>query len=537
MTQAKEDSATNTSTKDGLIGALQNPDLYDHPVNGFSVIETHISWVLLTGNYVYKIKKPVDLGFVDFTTLAKRQYYCNEELRLNKRFAPEIYLELVSIHGSPEQPSIGGHGEAIEYAVKMKQFLQQGLLSTLASEHKLRPCHIDHLANLVAKVHSEVDCVEPEQGVDEDEIGSVKMISKWCRENFTTIENSLPKLLFPDNYRRIKTWSLAPNKKRLANMKQRLAHGFIRECHGDLHLANIVLIDNQVQLFDCLEFNAELRWIDTMSDVAFVAMDLSVHGDTELAWRFINRYLDITGDFHGLAIFRYYFVYRAMVRAKVEALRITQKYPTATGDSEIAPASLPYLKLAHEWIGNYRPAIIVMHGLSGSGKSTVASQLVEQIGAIQIRSDLERKRIFGLEAEDDSSSELDQGIYNSDATQQTYHHLALLARQIVLAGFTVIVDASFLKLNHRNQFKQLALANQTAHLVISCEAPEDQLRERIVHRSATQNDPSEANIAILEKQLKSQDKLSIEELTDTYTIICTEPALNTEQLQAITQHI
>jgi predicted kinase len=316
-------------------------------------------------------------------------------------------------------------------------------------------------------------------------------------------------------------------------MQQRVENGFIRECHGDLHLGNIAIVNKQVTLFDCIEFNPELRWIDTISEAAFVVMDLYARGYSEFAWRFINHYLAATGDYDGIALLRYYIVYRAMVRAKVNPIRSTQENDQNTASVNGRDECLRYLDLAQFWKKHYHPAIIVMHGLSGSGKSTLASQLVEQLGAIQIGSDSERKRLFDLKSQDNSASQLDQGIYTKDATQLTYDRLAQLTQIIISAGFSVIVDASFLKLSYRYQFKQLALENEVAHLVISCEEPESVLRSRIIEQNKVGEDPSEATIAVLEKQLQTQDILSTEELTDTFTVICTDGTLNSEQLQAI----
>lgn len=525
---ARESTEQSESSSNQLIFALQNPDIYDHLVSSFELIETHISWVILTGQFAYKIKKPVNFGFVDFSSLEKRKFYCNEELRLNRRFASDLYEKVISITGSLENPSLNGNGDIIEYAVKMKEFSQAGLLSEIATEHKLQVSHIDSMANVVATFHTDLAKVAlPGENT------AIEIVMKWSGENFLNIEKTLPKTWLPHYFKDLKTWCLILDDHRITKMKQRVENGFIRECHGDLHLGNIAIINNQVTLFDCIEFNSELRWIDTISEVAFIVMDLFARGYSEFAWRFINHYFASTGDYEGVALLRFYIVYRAMVRAKVNALRAMQEDDQDTASINERDECLRYLDLAQFWKKTHRPAIIVMHGLSGSGKSTLASQLVEQLGAIQIRSDSERKRLFDLESHDDSASQLDQGIYTKDATQLTYDRLAQLTQIIISAGFTAIVDASFLKLNYRYQFKQLALKNQVAHLVVSCEQPEAVLRKRIRKRNKVGKDPSEASIEVLQKQLQTQDVLCTEELTDTFTVICTEGTLNTEQLQAI----
>jgi hypothetical protein len=327
------------------------------------------------------------------------------------------------------------------------------------------------------------------------------------------------------------------NDQRRSLIEDRLAGGFVRDCHGDLHLGNLALIDGQATPFDCIEFNPELRCIDTTSEIAFVAMDLQARGYSGGAWQFINRYLANTGDYSGIALLRYYIVYRALVRAKVEALRLPRLARKKDHDSQFYQQVYHYLDLAQAWSGNTRPALILMHGLSGSGKSTLARQLAETIGAVQIRSDVERKRLYDLRPEDDSDSAVEKIIYTPEATRQTYDCLEGHARKIIRAGFTVIIDATFLKLGYRDQFRHLALACRVPHVVISCVAPEDVLRDRIRKRSEAHNDPSEANLEVLQHQLDSQQPISREEARHTETIICSESVLSPDQLDTLLQKI
>ena len=353
---------SNQAISNKLICALQNPLLFDHPVKHFKVIETHISWVILTGFYAYKIKKPVNLGFVDFSTLDKRRYFCFEELRLNRRFAPEIYLNVVPIRGSHPQPVLGEVGDIIEYADKMREFSQQDLLNNYASEQRLKPVHVESLAEVVVELHRTAPATE-----SGSLFGSVDTVTEWTRENFDKIEAEIPRGLLPEYFDSLKKWCLWSSDKRLSNMVKRQTKGFVRECHGDLHLGNIAFIDSRITPFDCIEFNPSLRWIDTTSEIAFVAMDLCAHGYSEYAWQFINRYLQASGDYAGIALLRYYFVYRAMVRAKVEALRATQKDFVTNHQNQSNHSTRRYMDLARHWATNHRPAVIIMHGLSGSG--------------------------------------------------------------------------------------------------------------------------------------------------------------------------
>lgn len=519
-------------TMDELIRALQNPVLYDHPVNNISTIETHISWVILTGHYAFKVLKPVNLGFVDFSTLEKRRYYCNEGFRLNNRISTALYLQVVPIKGTREHPRFSGGGNAIEYAIKMREFPQSGLLSYYATNHQLLPRHIDTMAELTASLHSKARPADTSTS-----FGSFYTFLKWSQENFEQIERIVPQSILPGDYQRWKTSCLSGVTRLQDQIDQRIHSGFVRECHGDLHLGNMAIIDQELTFFDCIEFNQELRWIDTMSDIAFVAMDLHARDYANLAWRFVNQYLQNTGDYNGITLLREYFVFRALVRAKVEALQIKQ--PDA--EDHISNSSYHqmthYLQLAQSWSRNISPAIIIMHGLSGSGKSTMAKQLTESLGAIQIRSDVERKRLSSLRPGEKSNSNFDQGLYTSNITQQTYDRLAQLASTILQAGYTVIIDASFLKQSQRQQFITLARQYRVSHSFVSCEAPNDVLRDRIRQRAKKGSDPSEATVEVLEYQIQSQQPLTPQELVSAVITRSPATAFTSQQLGSLKQKI
>ena len=517
---------------DELIRALVDPTLYPHPVKHFSVIETHISWVILTGDYAYKIKKPVNLGFVDFSTLARREHFCNEELRLNRRFAAELYLEVIAIRGSRAQPRLAGDGAVIEYAVKMREFTQSSLLSRYASEQRLQPAHIDAMADVIADFHGSAQRADANTA-----FGSCETFLKWSRENFKHIEAVLPGHVLPGGFGALKKWCLSLCDTHQGTLNARLVNGFVRECHGDLHLGNVALIDGHITLFDCIEFNAELRWIDTASEIAFLAMDLQARGYPGYCWRFINRYLQACGDYSGLALLRHYLVYRALVRAKVEALRMQQADSAAPNKPAGYRNVSVYLDLATAWSTHTRPALVIMHGFSGSGKSTCARQLVEALGAIQVRSDVERKRLFDIDPYATSASATGQGIYTVDATEQTYDRLAGLAHIILQAGYTAIVDASFLKASQRDQFTRLASQCEAPHIFISCGAAESVLRERIRQRTAHETDPSEATLDVLQRQIQSHDPLTEEEQAHALAPDPSRPLLAPAQLEVLKQRI
>ncbi|MGZ8136396.1 MAG: bifunctional aminoglycoside phosphotransferase/ATP-binding protein [Methylococcaceae bacterium] len=474
-----------------LIHALCNADAYAHEIDSVCVVETHISWVLLTGHYAYKIKKPVNFGFLDFSTLEKRQFCCAEEVRLNQRLAADLYLDVVPITGTPENPKIAGAGLVIEYAVRMLQFPAGQLLGERAEKGLLDEQCCDQIADRVAGFHGITACAGAASPYGDSEV-----IRHWFVENFDHIKPLLDDDRFLQQLQLIETWGDDEWRRKTALMQSRKQQGYVRECHGDLHLGNMTLIDGKVVLFDCIEFNPQLRWIDVISDIAFLFIDLLRFGYEPCAWRVINHYLQITGDYSGLGVFRYYLVYRALVRGKVALLRMTQQHEAAhkqTCDEYVLLANI-----AERFTKTAKPLLMITHGYSGSGKSTFAAQLTEKTGAIQLRSDVERKRLFGYQAQDNTGG----GIYTKDASERTYQRLAELAKIVIESGFSVIVDATFLKAAQRQLFKELAEASGAAFLMLDFQASEPALFARIEQRQQQHNDASEATAEVLQLQLQ-----------------------------------
>ncbi|MFO1351683.1 MAG: AAA family ATPase [Gammaproteobacteria bacterium] len=490
-----------------LIAALQDARLYDHPVVRFEVLETHISWVLLTGPYAYKIKKPVDFGFVDFTTLAKRCHYCWEELRLNRRLAPMLYRDVVAIGGSAQHPVLGAGGEAIEYAVRMRQFRQDDLLNRLAARNELGAPHIDDIAAQSAAFHQRIAVAEANAW-----FGAPAQIEHWVEQNFTQIAPLLSAPQDVAQLERLHAWTRSSAAQIGAHLHARHARGFIRECHGDMHLGNMALFGGRVAIFDCLEFNEELRWIDVMSEVAFVVMDLHDRGHAALARRFLDRYLSHTGDYAGLAVLPYYLVYRALIRAKIDLLRLGQGTLSARQVDASWREYHDYIDLALAFTQPRKPMLLITRGLAGAGKSTVAAQLVEKLGLLRIRSDVERKRLHGLTAGADSHSGIGAGLYGGDATRLTYQRLSELAEQSIVAGYAVLVDATFLQRWQRDAFHELAKHLKVPFLILDLQAPREVLSERITRRRRQHDDPSEADLGVLEAQINQQEPLAAEEM-------------------------
>lgn len=489
-----------------LMENLQNPALYDHPITKFEVIETHISWVLLTGQYVYKIKKPVNFGFLDFSTLEKRHLFCEEELRLNRRLAPHLYLGVVSIHGSAAHPEINGQGPVIEYAVKMQQFPQAAQLDRLLAERGLDTYVLDKLAEKIAAFHLSIEPVAKDSG-----FGDLVHVQQPILENFEHIRASIDDQSIAALLDKLERWSKHQLKELADVIQQRKVQGFVRECHGDMHLRNIAWWNDDIIIFDCIEFNKNFYWIDVMSEIAFLVMDLEDRQQDALARRFLNSYLGITGDYEGLRLFHFYKVYRALVRAKVAALRTCQEQAGTEEYKDTFKEFLQYLKLAERYIHPTAPCLLINHGLSGSGKSFSTRLILQKYPAIQIRSDVERKRLFQTIKGSDTTNAIEQGIYTPEATHKTYSRLVDIARCLLLAGYSVVIDAANLKLNQRQLFIDLARVIHIPYFILDFQAPVPTLRARVKQRAQQGGDVSDATPEVLEHQVATYEPLSPDE--------------------------
>jgi hypothetical protein len=469
------------------------------------LVETHISWVVLTGHYAYKIKKAVDLGFLDFSSLQARQHYCDEEIRLNRRLAPGIYLDVIPIGGSRENPVLGAQ-PAIEYAVRMRRFAASKQLDRLLASNKILPQHIDSLAATMARFHGDLPAAEANSS-----FGSAEVIRLDAEQNFAQLQALLTEQRDVASLAALRSASNGEYAAHRSLFEQRLVQGYVRECHGDLHLGNIVLVDGQPVPFDGIEFNPALRWIDVMSEIAFTVMDLLHYRRADLAWRFLNAWLEATGDYAGIRLLRFYLVYRAMVRAKVGAIRAAQPGMSARATTEAQESSRGYLALAADCLARNKAALIITHGLPGSGKTTFAQIALERLQGIRLRSDVERKRLFGLSPLADSRASTGIDLYSAEITQRTYARLHDLARELLRAGYTVIVDAAFLKQAERARFRQLAAEMSVPFVIASLQAGNETLRARIMQRHRDANDASEADIAVLEKLLQAHEPLAPQE--------------------------
>lgn len=494
-----------------MVKALLRPACYPHPVDRVELIETHISRVFLAGGFAYKVKKPVDFGFLDFSTLARRHYYCRAELELNRRFAPRLYLDVVPIGLRNGRLAIGAR-PAIEYAVRMRRFSPDDQGDALLRRGRLTPAEIDRFADYVATLHQDAPTARSRR------YGSPAAVVRPVLENFGQLAPVRPSGVDRQQLERLEAWSRNQSAALRGVFLRRRDRGFVRECHGDLHLANMVWADGEPLLFDGIEFSRQLRWIDVINDIAFLAMDLDERGRSDLGGRFVNRYLRQTGDYPGAALLGYYKTYRAMVRAKVLALRLAQAGVSPGERKADRQLIQGYLDLATRYTGPPTAALILTHGPTGTGKTTLVERLAPLIGAITLHSDAERKRLHHLAPHAASGSGVAGGIYTPDADAATYARLEELAETLLRAGITVVVDATFLKHARRDALANLADRLKVPLAILSLAIPEREVRNRIRCRERNGEKLSEGNEAVLELQLRQAEPLTRSERSRTVVV-------------------
>ncbi|HEX5460951.1 MAG TPA: AAA family ATPase [Steroidobacteraceae bacterium] len=499
---------------------LLQPEVYPHPVDRVELVSTHVSWVLLAGEYAYKIKRPVHYPFVDLTSLERRKFLCEEELRLNRRFAPELYLDVCKVvqaggaprmiaSNEPSATACGSKEEAIlDYAVRMHRFPQTEELDRLLEAHRIESHELETFGRRLAQVHARLP-VAP-------------ATSSWG--NPQEVRNQLLRnLLESADAAAVFGWSrevLALQdtlQGRLAaaasSMVARRTNGKIRECHGDLHCRNIVRAGGGLVPFDCLEYEAALRWIDTADEIAFLLSDLKVRGAPLHAHAFRGGYLAESGDYHACRVLALYEAHRALVRAKVAALSAAQN-DAASAQAALRRDHLRLISFAADALAPKTPGLLLMSGLSGSGKTWLARQLAERLLAVHIRSDVERKRRAGLHELASSHSRLGEGLYSPEASATLYAGLARATEDVLSGGITAIVDATFLERAQRACFAELAARLGLPLRLILCEAPEPILRARIVERNRMKRDAAEADLRVLEWQSARMEKPSADEGID-----------------------
>lgn len=497
------ESAAQAAQRD-VVARLRDALQARQPCAAVQWIETHLSHVLVTQDYAFKFRKAVALDFVDFTSIASRLHDCQEELRLNRRFSPELYLDVLPVTGTVAEPRIGGAGPAIDHVLRMRAFDQAGLWDRLAARGELRPGHVDALVTRMADMHDAAGVADPRGGW-----GTAQLVRQPLRDDLDSLW----------------AWMTAPaDRSRLAQLRQweeqayvdlapvfeaRLRAGRVRECHGDLHLGNVAEVHGRTTVFDCIEFSEAFRWIDVMSELAFMAMDLHCRGLHELAQRLVCGYLERTDDYDGARVLRYYMVHRALVRAKVAWLRATQQ-------SSAAPrtAARRQLAFALRCIHRRCPVLMITHGYSGAGKTTLTQGLVDEAGAVRIRADVLRKRLAGVAP---LARGHDALLYSEVSTRATYAGLFDRADAVLRGGCSVVLDATFLQRSQRDAARRFAAERGVRCVILDFDADLATLQDRIVRRAARGDDASDADLAVLAQQVRTSQPLTSDERVDVFS--------------------
>lgn len=517
MLQGMADDAIDTlAAHEALVQALMHTEVPGLPPGDRQLVQTHISSLVLAGDRVLKLRKPLQLPFLDFSTLARRHDDCLEEVRLNRRTAPSLYLGVKAIVGTLQAPRLAEDDSApLDWAVWMRRFDESQRLDRLADAGCLAPADLDALAAAIADFQA---TLPPSPA----EFGSGAEVRRWALENFAELLPHAGMAAHQARLQALRDWTEAALARHAGTIEARRVAGFVREGHGDLHLGNLVRLDGRPQAFDCAEFNPALRHIDVVCDMAFTFMDLHRHGLHGGAWRFASAWADRSGDHAGLVLLPLHATYRALVRAKVAALRATQAEGPAR--AQALEAAVRDLALAERLAGLDRPArpprLVLTCGLSGSGKSTVAAMLVEALEAVRLRSDVERKRLHGLQAEERPDAEGRSRLYSPAASRRTFDHLASQAQALLAAGLDVIVDAAFLSRRERDRFRRLAAVLGAPVTLVHCVAPPELMRQRLRARGQRNDDPSDADEAVLQAQMARHDPVMPDEAAVTLATDC-----------------
>ena len=471
-----------------LVQALLDPSLYpeaDGHRPDVELIETHISWVFLVGERVYKVKKPVSLGFLDFTTLARRRHFCHEEVRLNRRLAPDVYLDVIDIKGTRRAPRFGGAGRAIEVAVVMRRLPAERMLESLVKGAAAPPELLDAIGVTVARFHAGA-----ETGGEIDELGGLETMRRNWEENFAQTDALGPEIL-PDATRaRVRAYVAAFLEREAARFPARVAAGKSRDCHGDLQAQHVCCVE-PVQIFDCIEFNHRFRFGDVAGEIAFLAMDLERLGRPDLGIRFLNAYLEETGDCEAVPLLDFYRAYRAWVRGKVLSFLVAD-HPERAADARAL-----FALAARFAAPERRPRLLVTTGVMGSGKSTAARLAGARLGAIVVRTDAVRKRLAGRPLRERAAAAYGAGLYTAEMSRRTYAETLRLADELLRAGWPVIADGAFSDAAERAEARAVADRHRVPFTVLWCDAPDEVLMDRLRGRSGDRHEVSDGREELL----------------------------------------
>jgi len=461
---------------------LKNPDSYKEDVESIDIHQTHISFVALTGKYAYKVKKPVDFGFLDFSTLDRRKKFCQEELRLNKRLCPDIYLDVVKITKKNDGIEFNGSGEIVDYAVKMREFSQKNIMKNLLFRDKITKETVDDICNILVDFYK-----KGENSDDIDKFGRVDIIKKNTDENFNQTKNMIGVTIKKDVYNFIKKETNNFLKEHKEIFDKRINDGFIHDCHGDLHSGNIVIEDDEIFIFDCIEFNKRFRYSDVASDIGFLAMDLDYQGFPYLSSHLIKRYIEKSNDEGIFDVINFYKCYRAYVRGKVIGFRLNDDNISNKEKNDIKKIAGRYYDLAYYYAklfsnADYKKTVFITSGLTGTGKTTISDKISVDYDAYIISTDMIRKELAGIDKYERHHVEYNKGLYSPERMEETYNKVIEKAENQLKKDRNVVLDATFKTKKHRKMVKKMAEKNNSRFIILHCDCPEDVVKKWLDER-------------------------------------------------------
>jgi aminoglycoside phosphotransferase family enzyme/predicted kinase len=458
-----------------LVQALLEPKAYPESPKRIELVQTQMSFVFLTDDYAYKVKKPVNLGYLDYTTHEKRQFYCQKEVELNRRLCPKVYLGVVPITRYRGAILVAGKGEVIEHAVKMRRLPQEAMMDVLLAKNHVSPEMITSVAKKLVAFHHKA-----ETNASISAFGNIKAITQNTEENFSQTNKYIGNTISPAKYQHIKDYTNSFIEKNTPLFDKRIAQGRIRDCHGDLHTAHICFADG-ICIYDCIEFNDRFRYCDVASEVAFLAMDLDHYGRADLSRSLVNAYIAESRDRELLTLLGFYKCYRAYVRGKVESFKLDDPYIAPAEKSHTLEIASSYFDLAHAYTRS-RPILFITTGLVGTGKTALAQALAKRLGLMVISSDVTRKQLAGIPVTERRFEKLDTGIYSPEFSRKTYDKMFSEAKAILSDGGSVILDASFVKARERLKAKGLASDIGADFIIIECTLDEESIKQRLAQR-------------------------------------------------------
>lgn len=455
------------------VQALLNPLTYPERPASVELQQTQMSFVFLTGSHAYKTKKPVNLGYLDYTNLEKRGYFCRQELELNRRLSPGAYIDVLPITQSPAGIHIGGNGEIIEYTVKMKQLPRDRMMDVLLSQYRVTPAMLERVATLMADFHHRA-ATNPLISA----FGSLEGIRTNNDENFSQTEKYIGTLISRKSHLLISEYTGSFISDNATLFNRRVEQGRIRDCHGDLHCAHVCFAED-IYIYDCIEFNDRFRYCDTASEIAFLAMDIDRYGRADLATSFVKSYIKAGGDTEMATLLDFYKCYRAFVRGKVACFKYDD--PLLKDKDAIVKEAGLYFNLAHKYACR-KPLVIIVTGLIGTGKTTAAGKIAQGLGYTVLSSDVIRKELAGVPAGERHYDDFSSGIYSPEFTQRTYSELFERAHTLLKNGQSAIIDASFKKRADRMTAQRLADESGAGFLAVECVADESTIQRRLEKR-------------------------------------------------------